>query len=114
MLNDFWFLKFDFAPHDPAVEARCRRRYQQPWRFHWIFYVFFGFVCWPIALFVGVIEFIRLNKAAYHNALVYNAEYRGRPADMPSQQEESRIWVWLLGLVIVGVITAITLLFGPG
>jgi hypothetical protein len=101
MLNDFWFLKFDFAPHDPEVERRCRKRYQQVWHFHWLFYLIVGFVCLPLAVFIGVIDFIRLNKAAHHNAQVYKAAYYGRPSEMPSEQAESRLGLWLLAILIV-------------
>lgn len=105
MLNDLWFLKFDFAPQDNRVEARCRGRYQQPWHFHWTFYLLVGVICWPLALFIGVIDFIRFNKAWHHNAKLYNAEYYDEPDELPSEVPESRLGVWLLGaLIVAGIV----------
>ncbi|MBK8103723.1 MAG: hypothetical protein IPK30_10745 [Cellvibrionales bacterium] len=101
MLNDFWFLKYEFAPYDPDVDEKCQKKYMRPWRFHIIWYIFFAIVCWPIAVFTLVIECIRINKAAYYNARLYEATYYGKRFVEPS---DSRLSLYVAAFIVWAVL----------
>lgn len=110
MINDFWWLTFDFAPHDSAIEAKCQKKYVHVFHFHWTFYLIVGILCFPLAIFIGLIDFIRINKAAYYNAQLYRAEYYGEEFKPPS---DSRTGLWIIASVIVAFMFAVYYIYHP-
>ncbi len=99
MLNDLWFIKYKKPPFNYEINAMCEKYYQRPFRFHFIYYIFFGIVCWPLALFTALIEFIRINKANYYNAKLYEAAYYDKAFVPPT---DSRLELYIAAFIVWG------------